>query len=40
LLPDLSLYSSLVELLALLWADGTFDIFSLRFTVQGEWATE
>jgi hypothetical protein len=40
LLPDLSLYSSLVESLALLWGDFTLGIFSLSFTIQGEWATE
>jgi hypothetical protein len=39
-LPDLSLYSSLAESLALLWGDFMLGIFSLMFTIQGEWATE
>jgi hypothetical protein len=39
-LPDLSLYSSLVESLALLSGDFTLAIFSLIFTVQDGWPIE
>jgi hypothetical protein len=40
LLPDLFLYSSLAESLALLLGDFTLGICCLMFTIPDEWATE